>query len=322
MNPIGWIVAIATLLGLLRLRRATIWSLLVLIGAGVVTAAWLGDRFNDQHRWLVVHNDQPAARPMPPAFDPDPVPLDNRLAQETDALPAVPSAAAPRTAQANERVATDVRPTIQLTSPSLSAKAAAADPQADTALRLSPPEQKAAVTPVVTVSPQRAMTVEATRVPASPATPPAVVRIASETIAPAPPPPSPSTARPFSASPDDIERFLAHFLGSYADGDLDQLLSLMQENMSYDTPGGKAAARRNYQRLFQTSSSRDLILRDVVWNRYGERMVASPRYEERVTLRSSGEVQYQKGVMHIELIDQGGRITIGALSHKMPGQAQ
>ncbi len=315
--------------GLFRLSRSGVWAAVALLSVLVVVSAWLGR----------APADVPVLARAATERSPVKVPAVTAPAITASSITAsavtTPAFTAPQAKVTSEWPVRDDRPvSATRQAPISTAKAtamatattnvAATATAAPTPSPIRPTMAADAVRPLPAPTERAALKAQ----PLPTKTNPSIEPVLAVATSVSPPPPSvperanaaaprpPEADQSFASSLDEIEHFLANFLGSYANGDLEQLLSLMQDNLSYDQPGGKAAARRTYQRLFQASTSRDLVLRDVVWNRYGGRMVASPRFEERVTLQSSGSIQVQKGVMHIELIDHGGKISIVSLSHK------
>lgn len=102
-------------------------------------------------------------------------------------------------------------------------------------------------------------------------------------------------------SQDDLDRLVASFIGSYNEGDLAEFMNLMDDDLATDEPGGKSALRNAYMQVFRESKVRELSLSEFVWQRQGNRMVASSAYVSHLTSRHDGVTKTLRGHLRLEV---------------------
>lgn len=115
---------------------------------------------------------------------------------------------------------------------------------------------------------------------------------------------------------DELHQIVTQFIGSYNQGDLEAFMSLLDENVRTDEPGGWVGIHQAYERLFNRSLSREMVLRNLQWQRSGEAVIGRPNY--RVTISRPGDKasHLYTGVLKIEVAMLGGRPMITGFFNK------
>lgn len=119
-----------------------------------------------------------------------------------------------------------------------------------------------------------------------------------------------------AAAPDavptelELHHVIAQFIGSYVRGDLEGFMGSFGDQVRTDEPGGKTGLRETYARFFSNTLSRDMVLKNLQWQRSGELMVGLADYRVN-TLRAAEQGQQpSSGTLRIEVAktDSGARI--------------
>jgi hypothetical protein len=115
---------------------------------------------------------------------------------------------------------------------------------------------------------------------------------------------------------DELYRVVAQFIGSYNQGDLESFMTLIDDNIRTDEPGGKEGLRQAYGRLFSNSAAREMLLKNLHWQRDGKLAVGLTDYH--VTVSRPGETtsKFYTGSLRIEVAKLDGRPLISGFYNR------
>ena len=122
----------------------------------------------------------------------------------------------------------------------------------------------------------------------------------------------PSEAAP---SDDELNRMVSDFVARYNQGDLEGFMSLMDDQLQTDEPGGKGGLRQAYARLFSQSSLRAMQLDKLNWQKSGDLAYASTEYQVRVLRAGASQANTYHGVLKIEVAKLEDHPRIRAFYH-------
>ncbi len=118
-----------------------------------------------------------------------------------------------------------------------------------------------------------------------------------------------------AVSPAAVKVVLGRFIGAYERGDVTTLMALFTERARANTEVGKADIARNYQKVFQATQTRRLILSNLYWHREGTILRGKGDFSVKV---QGWEERYPKiysGTIRFELEKQNGELLIREVQH-------
>lgn len=115
-----------------------------------------------------------------------------------------------------------------------------------------------------------------------------------------------------------VAELLMKFRQAYASGKLDQVRGLLVER-SPDAAGEQKAILDTYERLFDSSRSRRIDIRNVSWFAQGEVAVLLASYEAWIELRGDRKRGHEAGDIRFDLRREGGSLRIARLRHAAKG---
>lgn len=142
--------------------------------------------------------------------------------------------------------------------------------------------------------------------PTAPAAPPLDTRAAQ--IAPIAP------IAPIGIDDKLVDELVTQFRRAYASGKLEQVRVLLAEQ----APGAESEQRLTldaYQRLFESSRSRGIDIRNVSWFAQGDMAVLIGSYEAWIELRGARKRRREAGEIRFDLRREGGSLRIARLRH-------
>ncbi len=116
----------------------------------------------------------------------------------------------------------------------------------------------------------------------------------------------------------DAQALLDVYIRRYADGDLGGMLGLFAREVHAEDRRVAAIAQQ-YSRLFAATSDRVIALRDLRWQRDGERVYGSGQYQTRYRPNNKLRHETISGRIEFEVINDGGNSRLLRLS-TTPGQ--
>ena len=225
---------------------------------------------------------------------------ENKAAQESTRLEATRQEAPPRTADAPAAESTE-------------------------AVAKKPAETPAPVV-VVAAAP---VVVERAPVQKSVVVRPPVERPAAAPLAVSAPAPAAETPRTHAALPmvgtppeaasdtsrDELAALVGRLSASYERGDLEAFLALFDEEVRAEK-GGKARIRSDYDTLFRSTASRQLLIYDVNWVREGDLFRGDGSFQARVLRPDEGAARVYSGSIRLEVHKRGNQPLIRGIFHK------
>jgi hypothetical protein len=118
------------------------------------------------------------------------------------------------------------------------------------------------------------------------------------------------------ASVEEIaaNRVLGHFSQAYADGNLDSMRAMFTDD-ARSPLGGLNAILANYGRVFEGSSDRSLVVRDVSWFTRGGTLTVIASYEATVTNARNRRLRRTHGDLRLDLRREDEQWRIYRLLH-------
>lgn len=128
--------------------------------------------------------------------------------------------------------------------------------------------------------------------------------------------PLPPADAPRPPSDAQMHQLLAQFVASYNQGDLETLMTIMDDDVATDEPGGKTGLRTAYGRLFRSTVTRSIELSNLRWNARDERAYAQAGYRVMIAKPGEARSRVQTGTLRFEVAEYSGRPLIKAFYHE------
>jgi len=113
----------------------------------------------------------------------------------------------------------------------------------------------------------------------------------------------------------ELTSLIKRFVFVYQAGDIQQFLSLFDDNIRTNDRTTKAGLRQDYEELFRSTSMRQMVLGDISWDIKDQQAEGAANFEVRVRRVNEQEVRVYQGSLtfHVEKAD--GRIRINRMYH-------
>ena len=116
-------------------------------------------------------------------------------------------------------------------------------------------------------------------------------------------------------SRDELAALVGKLSAFYERGDLEAFLALFDEEVRAEK-GGKARIRSDYDTLFRTTASRQLLIYDVNWVREGDLFRGDGSFQARVLRKEEGAARIYSGSIRLEVHKRGNQPLIRGIFHK------
>ena len=170
-----------------------------------------------------------------------------------------------------------------------------------------PPVERPAAAPLAVSAPAPARREASTPVPAPAAEAPRTH--AALPMVGTPPEAASDTSR------DELAALVGRLSASYERGDLEAFLALFDEEVRAEK-GGKARIRSDYDTLFRSTASRQLLIYDVNWVREGDLFRGDGSFQARVLRPDEGAARVYSGSIRLEVHKRGNQPLIRGIFHK------
>ena len=114
---------------------------------------------------------------------------------------------------------------------------------------------------------------------------------------------------------EELRVLLQNFVTSYNRGDIEGLMSLFSQEARTNDRTNISEIRQDYTQLFQTTKSREIVLRDVNWQFTANRAVASGLFEAKIQPITDRQINIYRGKIRIAVTKYEGGILITQLLH-------
>jgi len=237
---------------------------------------------------------------------------ENKAAQESTRLEATRQEAPPRTADAPAAESTEAVAKKPAETPAPVVVVAAAPVVVERApvqktVVVRPPVERPAAAPLAVSAPAPARREASTPVPAPAAEAPRTH--AALPMVGTPPEAASDTSR------DELAALVGRLSASYERGDLEAFLALFDEEVRAEK-GGKARIRSDYDTLFRSTASRQLLIYDVNWVREGDLFRGDGSFQARVLRKEEGAARIYSGSIRLEVHKRGNQPLIRGIFHK------
>jgi len=125
--------------------------------------------------------------------------------------------------------------------------------------------------------------------------------------------PQPQTPPP--PEKEELRILLTNFVTAYNRGNIDALMTLFSQEARTNDRSNINDIRDDYEQLFKTTRSREIILTKIVWDVDGNKAVANGLFEARIRPLSGGEMTVYKGKIRFGVTKFEGGILITQLLH-------
>ena len=153
---------------------------------------------------------------------------------------------------------------------------------------------------------------------------PAAAPLAVSAPAPAAEAPRTHAALPMVGTPpeaasdtsrDELAALVGRLSAFYERGDLEAFLALFDDEVRAEK-GGKARIRSDYDTLFRSTASRQLLIYDVHWVREGDLFRGDGSFQARVLRPDEGAARVYSGSIRLEVHKRGNQPLIRGIFHK------
>jgi hypothetical protein len=114
---------------------------------------------------------------------------------------------------------------------------------------------------------------------------------------------------------EELRNLLQDFVTSYNRGDLDKLMALFSQEARTNDRTNISQIRSDYEQLFQTTKSREIVLSDVTWKFNQNKAVASGLFEAKIQPLRDHQINVFRGKIRIAVTKFEGGILITQLLH-------
>lgn len=114
---------------------------------------------------------------------------------------------------------------------------------------------------------------------------------------------------------DELRVLLKKFVASYNRGDIDSLMVLFSQEARTNDRNNFNEIRLDYEELFQTTSSRNIVLKNLTWDFSENIAVASGLFEVKIQPKASKNINIYKGKIRISATKYEGGVLITQLLH-------
>ena len=114
---------------------------------------------------------------------------------------------------------------------------------------------------------------------------------------------------------EELRILLQNFVASYNRGDLDALMTLFSQEARTNDRSNINQIRTDYEQLFQTTKSREIVLSDVTWKFNANKAVASGLFEAKIQPKTDHKINIYRGKIRIAVTKYEGGILITQLLH-------
>ena len=116
-------------------------------------------------------------------------------------------------------------------------------------------------------------------------------------------------------SRDELAALVGRLSASYERGDLEAFLALFDEEVRAEK-GGKARIRSDYDTLFRSTASRQLLIYDVNWVREGDLFRGDGSFQARVLRKDESAARVYSGSIRLEVHKRSNQPLIRGIFHK------
>ena len=124
-------------------------------------------------------------------------------------------------------------------------------------------------------------------------------------------PPIPST----KLTKAELASLVNRFVFVYQAGDIQQFLSLFDDNIRTNDRSTKAGLREDYEELFRSTAMRQMVLGDIAWDIKDRQAEGAANFEVRVRRANDDELKVYQGSLTFHVEKVGGRIRIIRMYH-------
>jgi hypothetical protein len=114
---------------------------------------------------------------------------------------------------------------------------------------------------------------------------------------------------------EELRELLQNFVTSYNRGDVDTLMALFSQEARTNDRTDISQIRSDYEQLFQTTKSRQIVLSDVTWKFNANKAVASGLFEAKIQPITDHKINVYRGKIRIAVTKYEGGIRITQLLH-------
>jgi hypothetical protein len=114
---------------------------------------------------------------------------------------------------------------------------------------------------------------------------------------------------------EELRNLLQNFVTSYNRGNVDKLMALFSQEARTNDRTDISQIRSDYEQLFQTTKSREIVLSDVTWKFHQNNAVASGQFEAKIQPLRDHQINVYRGKIRIAVTKYEGGILITQLLH-------
>jgi putative secretion ATPase (PEP-CTERM system associated) len=113
----------------------------------------------------------------------------------------------------------------------------------------------------------------------------------------------------------DLQNLVNKFAQTYANGDIDGLMSLFANNAKTNDQTTIAGIRKDYVDLFKGTNTRQMIINNMKWTLSGEQATGQGPFEVRVQPKGNNSTTVVKGSLKMTVIKNGGSSQVTEMIH-------
>jgi hypothetical protein len=113
----------------------------------------------------------------------------------------------------------------------------------------------------------------------------------------------------------DLQNLVNKFAQTYANGDIDGLMSLFANNAKTNDQTTIAGIRKDYVDLFKGTNTRQMIINNMKWTLSGAQATGQGPFEVRVQPKGNNSTTVVKGSLKMTVIKNGGSSQVTEMIH-------
>jgi putative secretion ATPase (PEP-CTERM system associated) len=114
---------------------------------------------------------------------------------------------------------------------------------------------------------------------------------------------------------EDLQNLISRFAQTYANGDIDGLMSLFDDNAKTNDQNTAAGIRKDYMELFQGTATRQMVINNMKWTLNDQQATGQGPFEVNVQPKGANSITTVKGSLKLTIVKNGDKSKITEMIH-------
>jgi ketosteroid isomerase-like protein len=115
----------------------------------------------------------------------------------------------------------------------------------------------------------------------------------------------------------DLQNLINRFAQTYANGDIDGLMSLFADNAKTNDQSTAEGIRKDYMGLFQGTTTRQMVINNMKWTLADQQATGQGPFEVKVQSKGTNSTTTVKGTLKMKVIKNGASSQITEMIHRV-----